>query len=104
MTKPKVVCLCGSTRFKDDFLEWNKNLTLAGYIVLIPGVFGHADNIEWTDDIKKLLDILHKQKILMSDEIFVIDRDGYIGESTKSEIKFAEDFGIPITYMTDMME
>ena len=85
-----VITLCGSTRFKDEFLAVQKDLTLQGHIVLSVGLFGHADNEELTLEEKCRLDNLHKEKINMSDAIFVINKDGYIGESTYSEIDWAQ--------------
>ena len=84
-----IITLCGSTRFKDEFLEIQKELTLQGHIVLSVGLFGHADNIELTTEQKIMLDNLHKEKIDMSDGIFVVNVNGYIGESTYSEIDWA---------------
>lgn len=84
-----IVTLCGSTRFKDEFLEVQKVLTLQGHIVLSVGLFGHADNVELTPEEKIRLDNLHKEKINMSDAIYVINPGGYIGESTYSEIDWA---------------
>ena len=86
----KVITLCGSTRFKDAFLEAQKRLTLAGNIVISVGLFGHAGDDEvWTEGVKEMLDDMHKRKIDMADEIFVVNVGGYIGESTRSEIDYA---------------
>ena len=85
-----IITLCGSTRFKDLFFTVAKELTLAGNIVLMPMVFHHADNDDLTEEQKIRLDNLHKLKINMSDAIFVVNVDGYIGESTKSEIEYAK--------------
>lgn len=88
--KYKVITLCGSTRFKDAFLDAQKRLTLEGNIVISVGLFGHSGDEEvWTAGIKDMLDDMHKRKIDMADEIFVINVGGYIGESTKSEIEYA---------------
>ena len=84
-----VITLSGSTRFKDEFLAVQRDLTLQGHIVLSVGLFGHADNEDLTLEEKVRLDNLHKEKINMSDAIFVINKDGYIGESTYSEIDWA---------------
>lgn len=95
----KVITLCGSTKFKTQFEETVKELTLQGNIVISVGCFGHSgDNEVWTDEVKEMLDDMHKRKILMANEIYVIDVDGYIGESTRSEIEFAESKNIPIRY------
>jgi len=89
--KFKVITLCGSTKFKDKFIEVQKKLTLQGYIVISVGLFGHAGDDEvWEEGTKEMLDEMHKRKINMSDEIFVIDVDNYIGSSTKSEIEYAK--------------
>lgn len=96
----KVITLCGSTRFKDDFIEQQKLLTLQGYIVIPVGLFGHSgDNEVWSEGTKEMLDDMHKRKIDMADEIFVINKNGYIGSSTKSEIDYAKSKGMIITYM-----
>ena len=84
-----IVTICGSTQFKNEILEIAQNLTLDNHIVLAPCVFHHADNLELTTEQKIRLDNLHKEKINMSDAIFVINKDGYIGESTYSEIDWA---------------
>ena len=96
----KVITLCGSTRFKNEFLEVQKQLTLKGNIVISVGLFGHSgDNEVWSDDVKIMLDDMHKRKIDMSDEIFVINKNGYIGSSTKSEIEYAKTTGKTICYL-----
>lgn len=88
MKKYNVITLCGSTRFKEDFERVNRELTLAGNIVISVGCFGHAGDV-FTDEEKVMLDDIHKRKIDMADYIYVINKNGYIGESTKSEIKYA---------------
>ena len=68
----KVITLCGSTRFKDQFIEAQKRLTLEGNIVISVGLFGHSgDNEVWSEGTKEMLDDMHKRKIDMADEIFV---------------------------------
>ena len=103
----KVITLCGSTRFKDDFMREQKRLTLAGNIVISVGLFGHSgDNEVWENmtegeltKTKLMLDDMHKRKIDMADEIFVINKNGYIGESTRSEIEYARANNKVITFM-----
>jgi len=98
----KVITLCGSTRFKEAFLEQQKRLTLEGNIVLSVGLFGHSGDGEvWTEGIKAMLDDMHKRKIDMADEIFVINVGGYIGESTRSEIEYAKRTGKAVRYLVD---
>jgi len=103
----KVITLCGSTKFKDEFLKVQKDLTLQGNIVISVGLFGHSgDNEVWENmdegtltKTKEMLDDMHKRKIDMADEIFVINVNGYIGESTKSEIEYAILTGKIVNYL-----
>lgn len=98
--KYKVITLCGSTRFKDAFIETQKRLTLEGNIVISVGLFGHAGDDEvWTPGTKEMLDDMHKRKIDMADEIFVINEGGYIGDSTQSEIDYAAKAGKSIRFL-----
>lgn len=108
--RPEIVCLCGSTRFKDQFREANARFTLDGKIVLTVGFFHHADGIpdeakgkaigedgEW----KHKVDHLHFRKIDLADRVHVINPGGYIGESTRKEIEYAREHGVPITWLQD---
>ena len=96
----KVITLCGSTRFKEEFLAEQKRLTLEGNIVISVGLFGHAGDEEvWKEGVKEMLDDMHKRKIDMADEIFVINPGGYIGNSTKSEIAYALAAGKGVKYL-----
>ena len=96
----KVITLCGSTKFKDDFERINKMLTLSGNIVISVGCYGHSGDV-FTEEQKIMLDDIHKRKIDMADAIYIINKDGYIGESTKSEIQYAREHGKQIIYMED---
>lgn len=98
--KYKVITLCGSTRFKDQFFEAQKRLTLEGNIVISVGLFGHSGDDEvWHEGTKEMLDDMHKRKIDMADEIFVINVDNYIGSSTKSEIEYALAHNKKVNYL-----
>ena len=98
----KVITLCGSTRFKDEFLEAQKRLTLEGNIVISVGLFGHSgDDVVWTEGVKDMLDRQHLAKIDLADEIFVINVGGYIGDSTRREIAYAEFKGKSIAYLEE---
>ena len=107
--KYKVITLCGSTKFKDEFLKTLKDLTLKGNIVISVGLFGHSGDSEVWENMdegtltktKEMLDDIHKRKIDMSDEIFVINVNGYIGDSTKSEIEYAIKTGKKVNYLED---
>ena len=95
----KVITLCGSTKFKEEFMTVQKRLTLEGYIVISVGLFGHSGDAEvWEEGVKEMLDDMHKHKIDMADEIYVINVGGYIGSSTMSEIEYAKSKGLPINY------
>jgi hypothetical protein len=99
MQKPKVVTLCGSTRFKAEFEQAQKDLTLKGNIVISVGLFGHIEGLDMDGPVKKMLDELHLRKIDLSDEIFVLNRGQYIGESTRREIAYAESLGKEVRYL-----
>ncbi len=100
--KYKVITLCGSTRFKDAFTEAQKKLTLQGNIVISVGLFGHSGDDEvWTEGTKEMLDDMHKRKIDMADEIFVINVGGYVGTSTRSEIEYAHATGKTVRYLEE---
>jgi len=103
----KIVTLCGSTKFKKEFLEVQKKLTLLGYIVISVGLFGHSGDSEVWENMdegtltktKSMLDDMHKRKIDLSDMIYVINVGGYIGESTRSEIEYAICTGKEVRYL-----
>ncbi len=88
--KFNIITLCGSTKFKDEFLAAQKRLSLEGNIVISVGLFGHSGDTEvWTESTKEMLDEMHLRKIDLADEIFVINVGGYIGSSTRNEIEYA---------------
>lgn len=98
----KIITLCGSTKFKDAFMKAQKELSLDGYIVISVGLFGHTGDEEvWQSGVKEMLDDMHLRKIDLADEIFVINVDGYIGESTRREIAYAEAHGKKVNYLED---
>ena len=97
-----VITLCGSTRFKEQYLEAQKRLTLEGNIIISVGLFGHSGDEEtWEPGVKEMLDNMHKRKIDMADAIYVINVGGYIGESTRSEIEYAKAHGKEVKYLED---
>ena len=108
----RVITLCGSTRFKDAFMEAQKRLTLEGNIVISVGLFGHSGDDEVWENMdegtltktKEMLDDMHKRKIDLSDGIYVINVGGYIGESTRSEIEYAKMTGKSIAYLEPVRE
>ncbi|MEQ3466300.1 hypothetical protein ABM135_00235 [Enterococcus cecorum] len=101
----KIITLCGSTRFKDEFIKAQKDLTLQGNIVISVGLFGHSGDVEaWDGQTKTMLDDMHKRKIDLADEIFVINVGGYIGKSTASEIQYTHEHGKKIHYLEPLTE
>jgi hypothetical protein len=93
-----VITLCGSTKFKYQFRKAEAALTLSGHIVLSVGFFEQSDGIEITEEQESRLKELHFRKIDMSDEIFVIDVNGYIGDSTRAEIDYANQHDKKVRY------
>jgi hypothetical protein len=99
-----IITLCGSTKFKQEYLDVNKWLTLQGNIVISVSLFGQADGEKITEEEKKTLDKIHFEKINLCDEIFIIDPEGYIGNSTKREIEHAESSSKGTRYLTLELE
>ena len=101
MDKPRVVCLCGSTRFGDAWKKAYREESLAGRIVLSVGVMVHAGEEPIRDGgpVKTMLDELHLRKIDLADEVLVLNVGGYIGDSTRREIAYAKANGKPIRWL-----
>ncbi len=104
--RPIITVLCGSTRFYAEFQQANYDLTMAGHIVLSVGFYPHAkaehgygEGVGHDSAEKVELDELHKRKIDLADEVLVLDVGGYIGDSTRSEIAYAEKVGRLIRYL-----
>ena len=95
-----VITLCGSTKYKNDFLMVNKWLTLQGNVVISVAMFGHVDKEPLYSEEKEVLDEIHKRKIDLANEIFVIDINNYIGSSTQSEIEYAKSNGKEVRYLS----
>ncbi|CAI9404259.1 hypothetical protein [Nocardioides sp. T2.26MG-1] len=92
--RPEIVCLCGSARFLAEMRAANRELTLAGVIVVAPS---EADASP-TPDQKAVLDALHLHKIDLADRVLVVNPGGYVGESTRREIAYAQAAGKPVTF------
>lgn len=90
MAMATIVCLCGSTRFSEEFRKANLRETLAGKIVLSIGCDMRSDDaIGLGPEVKTMLDDLHLEKIELADEVLILNVGGYIGESTKRELEYA---------------
>jgi len=107
--KPKIICICGSTRFADlhaiarwEFEKDGKSICLM--INYLPQSYAKEQGWDGNDHfgeiagLKDILDELHFRKIDLADEVFIINYKGYIGESTRNEIEYAESLGKPIKY------
>ena len=101
MPTPIIVCLCGSTRFKDAYIKAMRDETLAGKIVLTVGLFGHEEGLDMSGEIKKMLDELHLRKIDLASEVLFLNVGGYIGESTRRELNYAKIAGKKIRFLED---
>ena len=92
--RPEIVCICGSTRFVEEMRAANRELTFAGVIVVAPG---EADELV-TEEQKTALDALHLRKIDLADRVLVVNPGGYVGESTRREIAYADATGTPVSF------
>jgi hypothetical protein len=104
-----VVCICGSTRFEKETKEMAEQLTLAGQIVLMVNCWSKKDKLHEPqnpidEEIKTMLDAIHKEKIRMSDYVLVMNVNGYWGTSTQSEINYANRIGIPVKYVEPVIK
>jgi hypothetical protein len=108
----KLICLCGSTRFTAEMLVIQWNLTKQGNVVLswcaLPNSYFQENQYELSpnrthigdkEGVKEIVDEVHKRKIDLSDEVFVINIGGYIGDSTTSEILYAMLNGKPVKFL-----
>ena len=98
--KYKVITLCGSSKFKSEFEKVQLDLTLQGNIVLSLPIFSHNTGQELSNDQISLLSDMHKQKIDMADEVFIVNPEGYIGKNTMEEIEYAISMNKPVNYLT----
>lgn len=106
-TRPTIVCLCGSSRFYEEFQQVNYDLSMAGEIVLSICFYprgkdqqGRGEGVALGSVEKSALDQLHRRKIDLADYVCVVDVAGYVGESTRSEIAYASQHGIPVRYLS----
>jgi len=97
--RPVVVCLCGSTKFREAFRRVNRQETLAGKIVLAPGCFQGDDDVDWSSEVKQRLDELHLRKIDLADVVYILNVGGYIGQSTRQEIAYARQQGKRVRWL-----
>ena len=101
-----IICLCGSTRFTEKMLVKQWELTKAGHVVLswcaLPDWYFEGEDKAHVGDqegVKEIVDEVHKRKIDLADEVLVLNYNGYIGDSTRSEIEYAEAYKKPVRYL-----
>jgi hypothetical protein len=98
--RPRIICLCGSTRFKEEFARANFRETLAGKIVLSIGCDAKTDaELGITPEVKARLDLLHLRKIELADEVLILNVSGYIGNSTRRELEHAKRLGKMVHFL-----
>lgn len=101
---PKIITLCGPTRFTSEMLKEAWRLTIAGVIVIHWNIleskeaFSHGAEAAG-GNVKEIVDGLYLHKVAMADEVRVINVGGYIGESTRAELRHARKLGKPITWL-----
>jgi hypothetical protein len=95
---PEIVCLCGSVRFAEELLEANRDLTVAGAIVLAPSVLPRREPGKLSDEQRVALGELHLRKIDLADRVLVVNPGGYIGDAVGREIEYARAAGKPVSF------
>lgn len=100
----KIITVCGSYKFKNEMVEITEKMTLKGNCVLTPNELTQTDKDAYTKDEILMIDKMHKEKIKISDAILVVNVNGYIGNSTKSEIEYAKSLNKEIIYYTDLIK
>lgn len=100
----KIATICGSSKFKDDILKVSEKLTLEGYIVLTEGLFEQADNLDIFDEERKQIEDMQKEKILLANLIYIVNKDGFIDDTLKSQIEYAKEHNKEIQYLEDITD
>lgn len=98
----KIITVCGSYKFKKEMVEIAEKMTLKGNCVLMPNDLTKQGKDAYTEEEIIMIDKMHKEKIKLSDAIFVVNVNNYIGNSTKSEIEYAKSLNKGIIYYTDI--
>lgn len=101
----KIITVCGSLRFFKEMMEITEKMELEGNCMLVPiynPLKSNKDNYSDKDAI--MLNKMHKERIKLSDAILVVNVNGYVGNSTKSEIEYAKALNKEIIYYTDLKE
>lgn len=100
----KIIAVCGSYKFRKEMAEVAEIMTLAGNCVLTPNELTRDSKDDYSEAEARMIDLMHKEKIRISDAILVVNAEKYIGKSTQNEIEFAKKLGKEILYLTDLMD
>lgn len=101
----KIITICGSMKFIKEMIEISEKVELQGNVVLMPIYNPSRPNKDsFTNKEILILDKMHRERIKLSDAILVVNVEGYIGSSTKSEIEFAKSLNKEIIYYTDLIK
>lgn len=99
----KIITVCGSLKFKEEMIKIAVEMELRGNCVITPIYPTNSDKDAYTNEQILVLNEIHKEKIRLSDAILVVNVNGYIGSSTRSEIEFAKGLNKEIIYYTDLV-
>ena len=100
----KIITVCGSYKFKKEMTEITEKMALKGNCMLTPNELAKSNKEDYTPEEALMIDKMHKEKIRLAAAILVVNVDGYIGNSTKSEIEFAKSLHKEILYYTDLIK
>lgn len=98
----KVITVCGSYKYEKEMKEITEEMALQGNCMITPIELTKSNKEAYTEEQAIMLDKMHKEKIKLADAILVVNVNGYIGNSTKSEIEFAKSLNKEILYYTDL--
>lgn len=99
----RVITICGSYKFKEEMMQITEKMALNGNCMLTPIELTRENKESYTDEEALIIDKMHKEKIKLSDAILVVNVNGYIGNSTRSEIEYAKSLNKEILFYTDMI-
>ena len=100
----KIITVCGSYKFKNEMVEVTEKMALKGNCMITPIELTKPNKEAYTKDEAIMLGKMHKEKIKLSDAILVVNVNGYIGDSTNSEIEYAKSLNKEILYYTDLIK
>ena len=96
-----VVAMIGSTRFQNTFIEKCWELSAKGFVVTLPNFRPATQMAKGFDIPEEILEDIGFKRIDMADKVYVVNEDGYIGDSTRKEIAYAKSIGKNIKYMEE---